>query len=188
MLSQVLESRLVLNEKKLLGRLWKEHSPRAFLTSCTGGCLRYPRNWQDAIGGWSPGQSQTYVRTTRKRISAMQARVAKMLREGQGEALGERELEEDLGAFMVILGYTNQVAQEQVAKLARARAFVARSQPELVSLEGGKVEKELELVEEEEEESENGEEVEVSGDDGLDWRRTAWGETVVESTGTVALV
>ena len=155
MLSQVLESRLVLNEEKLLcddvlGRLWKEHSPRAFLTSCTG-CLRYTRNWQDAIGGWSPGQSQTYVRTTRKRISAMQARVAKMLREGQSEALGERELEEDLGAFMVTLGYTSQVAQEQVAKLARARAFVARSQPEHVTLEGGKEEKDLELVEEEEE-------------------------------------
>ena len=115
----------------------------------------------------------------------MQARVAKMLREGQGEALGERELEEDLGAYLVILGYTNQVAQEQVAKLARARAFVARSQPELVTLEGGKVEQELELVEEEAEESEDGEEVEVRGDDGPDWRRTAWGETVVESTGTV---
>ena len=57
--------------------------------------------------------------------------------------------------------------------------------PELVTLEGGKVEKELELVEEEEEESEDGEEVEVSGDDGPDWRRTAWSETVVESTGTV---
>ena len=42
----------------------------------------------------------------------MQAWVAKMLREGQGEALGERELEEDLGAFMTMLGYNEQVAQE----------------------------------------------------------------------------
>ena len=43
--------------------------------------------------------------------------------------------------------------------------------------------KELEK-EEEEGELEDGEGVEVSGDDGLDWRREMWGETVVESTGT----
>ena len=158
------------------------HSPRAFLTSCTG-CLRYPRHWQDAVGGWSPGQSQTYVRTTRRRISAMQARVAKMLREGHGEALGERELEEDLGAFMIRLGYNEQVAQEQVERLSRTRAFVAKSQRECERLEGFSVEKELEK-EEEEGELDDGEEIEVSGDDGLDWRRELWGETVVESTGT----
>ena len=40
-LSQVLEARLTLNRENLLcegvaGRLWREHSPRAFLTSCTG--------------------------------------------------------------------------------------------------------------------------------------------------------
>ena len=181
-LSQVLESQLVLNEEKLLcddvpGRLWKEHSPRAFLTSCTG-CLRYPRNWQDAIGGWSPGQSQAYVRTTRRRIGAMQVRVAQMLREGQGEALGERELEEDLGAFMVKLGYSSQIAQEQVAKLARAREFVAKSQMKRGTLEKDVVVEELEPEEEDEGESEG---LEVSGDDGLEWQRVA---TVVESTGT----
>ena len=182
-LSQVLETELVLNDEKLLcndvpGRLWKEHSPRG----CTG-CLRYARNWQDAIGGWSPGQSQTYVRTTRRRISAMQARVAKMLREGHGEALGERELDEDLGTFMIRLGYNERVAQEQVERLSRDRAFVAKSQRECERLEGDSVEKELEK-EEEEGELDDGEEIEVSGDDGLDWRRELCGETLVESTGT----
>ena len=145
----------------------REHSSQA-----VPGVSGYSRNWQDATGGWSSGQSQTYVRTTRRRISTMQARVAQMLREGQGEALGERELEEDLGAFMIRLGYTDQVAQEQVEKLLRARAFVSKSQRERETLEGDTVEKELER-EEEEGESEDGEEVEVSGDDGL-----------VESTGT----
>ena len=65
----------------------REHSPRAFLTSCTG-FLRYPTTWQDAIGGWSPRQSQAYVRATRRRISEMQTGVAKMLRKGRGD-LGE---------------------------------------------------------------------------------------------------
>ena len=179
MLSQVLESRLVLNEEKLLcddvpvvcGRntVFMHFSQVVPGVSCTPEIGRM----QLEVG------PQVSLKRTRY------ARVAKMLREGPGEALGEREQEEDLGAFMVILGCTNKVAQEQVAKLARARAFVASSQPELVTLEGGKVEEELELMEGEEEESEDGEEVEVSGDDGPDWRRTAWGETVVESTGTV---
>ena len=84
----------------------------------------------------------------------MQVRVAQLLHEGQGEALGERELEEDLGAFMVKLGYTNQIAQEQVATLARARAFVAKSQMERGTLEGDVVVKELEPEEEDEGESE----------------------------------
>ena len=61
-LSRVLEAQLKSNNSELLcpkvpGRLWKEHSRRAFLPSCTG-CLKYPKNWQDAVGGWSPGQSQ----------------------------------------------------------------------------------------------------------------------------------
>ena len=81
--------------KNVPGRLWREHSPRAFLTSCTG-CLRYPKNWQDTIGGWSPGQSQGYVRTARRRIEIMQSKVASRLRAGGSTFFGERELEEDL--------------------------------------------------------------------------------------------
>ena len=103
-LSQVLEDSLSVNGEKLLctgvpGRLWREHSPRSFLPSCTG-CLRYPKNWQDAIGGWSPGQSQAHVRTTRRRLSIMQAKVSKSLREGRGFELGEEDLEEDLMAHL----------------------------------------------------------------------------------------
>ena len=86
----------------------------------------------------------------------MQVRVAQLLREGQGEALGERELEEDLGAFMVKLGYTMERG----------------------TLEGDVVVKEPEPEEEDEGESEG---VEVGGDDGLEWQRVA---TVVEWTGT----
>ena len=101
---QVLESELSVNGEKLLcqgvpGRLWREHSPRSFLPTCTG-CLRYPKNWQDAIGGWSPGQAQAYVRTTRRRLSIMQSTVAKLLRDGRKDELGERDLEEGLMAHL----------------------------------------------------------------------------------------
>ena len=74
--SQVPEAELTLNKEKLLctgvpGRLWRVHCPSSFLASCTG-CLRYPK-WQDAIGGWSPGQSEAYARTSRRRIGITQA-------------------------------------------------------------------------------------------------------------------
>ena len=55
-LSPVLEAERTLNPG-VPGQLRSGHSPRAFLTSCTG-CLQHPKNWQDAVGGWSPGQSQ----------------------------------------------------------------------------------------------------------------------------------
>ena len=58
----------------------------------------------------------------------VQARVARMLRECQGEALGERELEEDLGAFMMKLRFSEHVAQSQMAKLSRARVFAGKLQ------------------------------------------------------------
>ena len=119
-LSQVLESELSVNGEKLLcqgvpGRLWREHSPRAFLPSCTGG-LRYPKNWQDAIGGWSPGQSQAYVRTKRKRLSIMQSTVAKLLRDGRGDKLGERDLEEDLLAHLTRPGFSADLVREKASK------------------------------------------------------------------------
>ena len=49
------------------GRLWREHSPRAFHTSCTT-CLRYPNSWHDAIGGGSPepqGYGKDHAKTHR---------------------------------------------------------------------------------------------------------------------------
>ena len=154
-LSQVLEANLTLNGEKLLcegvaGRLWREHSPRAFLTSCTG-CLEYPSNWQDAIGGWSPGQSQAYVRTTRYRIGAMQRRVARMLRAGRGNSLGERELEEDLGNHLLKIGYDVGLVREQVDRLRKARDFVAKCSAEGIQEE--EMERELEkgCISEEEE-------------------------------------
>ena len=133
-LSQVLEANLTLNGEKLLcegvaGRLWREHSPRAFLTSCTG-CLEYQSNWQDAIGGWSTGQSQAYVRTTRYRIGAMQKRVARMLRAGRGNSLGERKLEEDLGNHLLKIGCDVGLVREQVDRLRKARVFAAKCSQE----------------------------------------------------------
>ena len=41
---------------------------------------RWKERSSDAVGGWSPGQSQGHVRTARKRISVMQCHVAKLLR------------------------------------------------------------------------------------------------------------
>ena len=33
------------------GHLWRQHSPRAFLPTCTG-CPQFMKIWQDAIGRW----------------------------------------------------------------------------------------------------------------------------------------
>ena len=180
-LSQILEARLIINGEKLLcegvaGRLWREHSPRAFLTSCTG-CLEYPINWQDAIGGWSPGQSQAYVRTTRQRIGSMQSRVARMLRAGNGDALGEKELEEELGVHMVKIGCSEVLAKEQVQRLKRARVFVAKVQ-------GGKEEEEMDWELEKGVVSGEEESLDVSEDEVLDWRKAVVEEVQEESFGT----
>ena len=128
-LSQVLEAELSINGEKLMwmgvpGRLWREHSPRAFLPSCTG-CLRYTQNWQDANGGWSPGQSQACVRTTRKRLSTMQSKVSKMFRDGRGIELGDMDLEKDLMAHFTRLGVSAELVQEQASRLKKARDFLA---------------------------------------------------------------
>ena len=166
-LFEVLEAKLTLNGESVLcegvaGRLWREHSPRAFLTSCTG-CLKYPTNWQDAIGGWSPGQSQAYVRTTRQRVGSMQRRVARMLRAGDGDFLGERELEEDLGDHLIKLGCSEGLAKEQVQRLRRAREFVAKNRED-------KEEVEMERELEKEEVSEEEESLDVSEDEVVGWR------------------
>ena len=126
-LSRVLEAYLQSNNTDLLcpkvpGLLWKEHSPRAFLPSCTG-CLKYPKNWQDALGGWSPGQSQGYVRTARQRIAIMQSHVAQLLRQGKGEILGETDLENDIAARLLQLGFTEEVVQDQTNRLLQACEF-----------------------------------------------------------------
>ena len=171
-LSQVLEANLTLNGEKLLcegvaGRLWREHSPRAFLTSCTG-CLEYPSNWQDAIGGWSPGQSQ-----------AMQRRVPRILRAGRGNSLGERELEEDLENHLLKIGYDVGLVREQVDRLRKARDFVARCSAEGIQEE--EMERELEKgwISEEEES------LDVSEEEMVEWRELEGNIVQVESFGTV---
>ena len=181
-LSQVLETRLALIGENLLcegvaGRLWREHSPRAFLTSCTG-CLNYPTNWQDAIGGWSPGQSQAYVRTTRQRIGKMQRRVARMLRAGDGDALGDKELEEDLGDHLFKIGCGVSLAKNQVQRLRMARDFVAKKREE-------NEEEEMERELEEEMVSEEGGSLDVSDGEVVDWRDSAVDKGKLESIGTI---
>ena len=182
-LSQVLGANLALNGEKLLcegfpGRLWREHSPRAFLTSCTG-CLEYQSNWQDAIGGWSPGQSQAYVRTTRYRIEAMQRRVARMLRAGRGNSLGERKLEEDLGNHLLKIGCDVGLVREQVDRLRKARVFVAKCSAEGIQEEEMERELEKEWISEEEES------LDASEEEMVEWRESEENKVQVESFGTV---
>ena len=50
-----------------------------------------------------------------------------MFRAGGGDALGERELEEDLGDFLAKTGCSDELAKEQVGRLRRVRNFVAAS-------------------------------------------------------------
>ena len=76
---------------------------------------------QDAVGGWSPGQLQGYVRTARKRISIMQSHVAELLRQGKGELLGEMDLEKDISERLLQLGFAEDVVREQAKRLSRAR-------------------------------------------------------------------
>ena len=57
----------------------------------------------------------------------MQTKVAKLFREGQGEALGEKDLEEDLYAHMIKGGFSKEVAREQITTLKNGWEFVAKS-------------------------------------------------------------
>ena len=50
-----------------------------------------------------------------------------MLRAGDGDPLGDRELEEDFGDHLVKIGCSEDLAKEQVLRLRRVRDFVAKS-------------------------------------------------------------
>ena len=63
---------------------------------------------------------------TRRRISATQSKVAKFHEERAG-TLGEKGLEEeDLTAYVLKLGFRNELLQEQASKLKRALEFVVQ--------------------------------------------------------------
>ena len=145
------------------GRLRREHSTRAFLTSCTG-CLKYPKNWQDSIGGWSPGQSQGYVRTARRRIEVMQTKVATRLRAGGSAFFGERELEEDFMECLRQRQFPEELVQEQGKRLVKATRFITEENKKAADTEkgNGNISEGSEGSEVENEE----EELEVSGEEG----------------------
>ena len=78
------------------------------------------RHWR----GWSPGQSQGYGRTTRRRIEHMQSEVARMLRESGGSQFGETELEEELLEGLRQRNFPEEVIEEQGKRFARATRFI----------------------------------------------------------------
>ena len=100
-----------------------------------------------------------------------------MLRSGDGDALGEKELEEDLGDHLIKIGCGESLAKNQVQRLRRARDFVAKKQEEN---EEEEMEKELE----EEMVSEEEGSLEVSEDDVVDWRDSAVDKVKEGSFGT----
>ena len=57
------------------------------------GLPQIPKELAGCHRGWSPGRSQGNVRTARRRISVMQSHVAKLLRQGKREQLGETDSE-----------------------------------------------------------------------------------------------
>ena len=82
-LSQTLDTALTIKTEPLLcdsvlGRLWREHSPRAFHTSCTT-CLRCPKSWHDAFGGGSP-EPQGYGKDHAKTHRTEKSKLARLLR------------------------------------------------------------------------------------------------------------
>ena len=107
----------------------------------------------------------------------MQRRVARMLRAGDGDSLGERELEEDLGDHLIKLGCSEKLAKEQVQRLGRAREFVAKNRED-------KEEEEMERELEKEEVSGEEESLDVSEDEVVDWRESVVDKRKEESCGT----
>ena len=96
----------------------------------------------------------------------MRSAVAKLLRDGRGDELGARDLEEDLMAHLPRLGFSADLVQEQASRLSRAREFIAKGkyqchEEEMAFQEEGKVEEEV---------SEEEVELEGSDEEWLDWR------------------
>jgi hypothetical protein len=59
---------------------WTEHSERACMPTWADSLARFPKDWIDMLGRWSPGASAGYVRTFRLRVATMQAMVASTIR------------------------------------------------------------------------------------------------------------
>ena len=86
----------------------------------------------------------------------MQSAVAKLLRDGRGDELGERDLEEDL---MERLGFSADLVEEPVKFIAKAKYQC--HEEEMAFQEEEKVEEEV---------SEEEVELEGSDEEWLDWR------------------
>ena len=112
----------------------------------------------------------------------MQRKVAQMLCAGRGDTLGERELEEVLGDCMTKIGYSDELVEEQVGLLRRARNFVATAR----GSEDGEDKEEEEIERELEKGMVSGEEesLEVSEEEVVDWRDSEMGVAKEESFGT----
>ena len=89
-----------------------------------------------------------------------------MLRAGNGDALGEKDLEKDLGDHLIKLGCSEGLAKEQVQRLRRALDFVAKRGED-------KEEEVMDRELEEEMVSEEEGSFEVSEDEMVDWRESA---------------
>ena len=104
-----------------------------------------------------------------------------MFRAGGGDALGERELEEDLGDYLAKIGCSDELAKEQVGRLRRVRNFVAaaKGSQEGDGIEEGELEKGMVSGEEES--------WDVNEKEVVDWRDSEMEVAKEESFGTDTL-
>ena len=110
----------------------------------------------------------------------MQSAVAKLLRDGPRDELGERDLEEDLMAHLTRQGFSADLVLEQASSLLRAREFIAKAvyqcnEEELAIQEEGKVEEEV---------SEEEAELEGRDEEWSDWRVVVEEQEAKGSSGT----
>eukprot|EP00971_Amphidinium_carterae_P236388 4691285-Amphidinium_carterae.1 len=66
---------------------WTEHSDRATLPSWAAATGMFATEWVDMLGRWAPSRSETYVRTHRVRVQAIQQQVAMAVRNKESRLL-----------------------------------------------------------------------------------------------------
>ena len=98
---------------------WTEHSARACMPSWAGCITTFGKDWLDLLGRWRSGQSSDYVRTSRKRVAAMQVAVAEAVRGGSavGTEFDEDELMAELHQHLATAGVEADKITEQLSLL-----------------------------------------------------------------------
>lgn len=98
---------------------WTEHSARATLPSWVGCLAEFPVGWSDLLGRWGATRAEGYIRTHRQRVEKMQQAAAQKFKTAHDphEALGEKDLFDQVASFLHHKGYTEADIKDQVTRL-----------------------------------------------------------------------